>query len=183
MARAFIGVHVQSPLAVGQVLRRLQAMGGALRPCCADNLHLTLAFLGPTDEGRFDEIAEAVAESCVGCGPFMLELYGLGAFPSPQRPNNVWVGARDGHPLSRIVEGLRPRLNALGISTDQRPWRAHLTLARVKFKPPPQLAQLLRSHRETAFGAAEVREILLMTSELLPQGARHSVVRCVPLVG
>jgi RNA 2',3'-cyclic 3'-phosphodiesterase len=174
---------VEATPGIEEVLRRLEKMGSSLRSCAAENLHLTLAFLGETDEERFEKIAEAIEESCAGCGPFALELAGLGAFPSIQRPNNVWVGARDGHPLSQIVEKLRPRLNALGISTDERPWNVHLTLARVKFKPPAELGQMLRSHRETAFGSAGVGEILLMTSELLPEGARHSVARVVELKG
>lgn len=183
MPRAFIAVHVQPPAAVGEVLRRLEAMGSALRPCSAQDLHLTLAFLGETDESRFDDIAQAMSASCQHVPCFDLELAGLGAFPSPHRPNNVWIGAKDGHPLSQIVDDLRPRLNALGISTDDRPWRAHLTLARVKFKPPPQLAQLLRTHHSTAFGSSSVREILLMTSQLLPHGPRHAIARTVSLPG
>ena len=83
--------------------------------------HLTVKFFGPVPD--VDPLAEFVADSVLRREPFTLSLGGGGAFPNPRRASVLWLGTRQG---SEAFAAL-----AEPFSEDDRPFRAHLTLARV----------------------------------------------------
>jgi 2'-5' RNA ligase len=96
-----------------------------------DGLHLTLRFLGPTLEDRepptIAAMERAAAASAAGEG----SLAGSGAFPRHGRPRTLWVGVSEGADhLAGIAETLGGALAEAGWPRDDRPFRAHLTLAR-----------------------------------------------------
>ncbi len=90
-----------------------------------ENLHLTLAFLGETENLAG---ARRGAERLPG-GPFPLRLQGAGSF----RQNGgrlFWAGVRQSRPLQSLQEKLAQNLRAEGFRLEERPFRPHLTLAR-----------------------------------------------------
>lgn len=183
MARAFIAARVPPPPLLADVMRRIAGMAQgnkAIKATKAQNLHITLRFLGDTDPPYFAPIAEALRASAV-MEPFDLCITGLGAFPHAGRPSVIWAGVRGDEPLRLIVDDLNPRIDALGFGGEQRAWRAHLTLARVKTRPPDELFEMLESMRETPFGIVPVRSLELMKSDLTPAGPVYSVVESVAL--
>lgn len=97
-----------------------------------DGLHLTLRFLGPTPEPRIAPTAAAVIDvASRASGPIELELGGVGAFPSGRRPRTLWVGLTVGvEPLERLAAEVEQVLETAGWPPVDRPFRAHLTLAR-----------------------------------------------------
>jgi 2'-5' RNA ligase len=97
-----------------------------------DGLHLTLRFLGPTPEGRVEPTAAAVrAVAAAASGPIDLELGGAGTFPLHGRPRTLWIGiARGAEALAQLAAELEAALAVAGWDRDDRPFRAHLTLAR-----------------------------------------------------
>jgi RNA 2',3'-cyclic 3'-phosphodiesterase len=96
-----------------------------------DGLHLTLRFLGPTAEGAITDIAAAVDRTARRIAPFDVVVGGAGAFPSVQRPRALWLGVDDGGPdLAAAASALDDELAALGWPRTDRPFQAHLTLAR-----------------------------------------------------
>jgi 2'-5' RNA ligase len=96
-----------------------------------DGLHLTLRFLGPTLDERIPAIEEAMRAAAAATAPFPVALAGGGAFPGPTRPRVLWVGvARGGEQLAELARRLEDGLVAAGWDRDERPFRAHLTLAR-----------------------------------------------------
>lgn len=84
-----------------------------------------MQFLGAVSD--VDAVAEFVADSVRAREPFVLSLGGGGAFPSPRRASVLWLGVRQG---SALLTDLAENLASL--AAEQRPYRAHLTLARVK---------------------------------------------------
>lgn len=99
------------------------ALAPGLRWARTDQLHFTLQFLGPvSDPGG---VAEFVAESVRRREPFTLSLGGGGAFPEPRRARVLWLGVREG---SAALTSLAESLSSL--SPEDRPHRAHVTLAR-----------------------------------------------------
>lgn len=96
-----------------------------------DGLHVTLRFLGPTPESRVSVLADALSEAADGVPPFRLELVGAGGFPAAGRPRTIWLGIDAGQAeLRTLAHHLASALAARGWGPDDRPFRAHLTLAR-----------------------------------------------------
>jgi 2'-5' RNA ligase len=96
-----------------------------------DGLHITLRFLGPTLEDRIDSLAAALRRASAGGEPFAVTIGGAGAFPPTGRPRTLWLGVREGADELAALNGrLDEALVEAGWAHEERPFRAHLTLAR-----------------------------------------------------
>ena len=179
--RVFIAVTVPCGDPLAAVLRDLGRLGRAVKPVGPQNLHVTLRFLGNIDRDQADDAAEAIRMAATGRAPFACEMVGLGAFPTPRRPSVVWVGLENAAPLINIAQNLAEALDAAGMPGDGKPFHPHLTIARIKARPPAALGQLLESHRQTRFDGVTVGKIDLMESTLHPDGARYSVLDSIAL--
>jgi 2'-5' RNA ligase len=101
-----------------------------------DGLHLTLRFLGATPDMRQQELAGALEATTAGVEPFEISLSGAGAFPNPSQPRVLWIGIAQGAPRLGVLAGrLEGELQRLGWPPDDRPFQAHLTLARTDGVP------------------------------------------------
>ena len=123
-----------------------------------DGLHVTLRFLGPTPEERIAELGAIVDDAAASVAPFRVSIRGSGAFPSPRRPRTLWLGIDDGaETLAAVARRFDELLGKAGWPTDDRPVRAHLTLARADGRREgPAVAVLLAAHSvgfETQFPA------------------------------
>lgn len=100
-----------------------------------EGLHLTVRFLGPTDDPRIDEagsaVREAAAELARETGPFRVRIAGAGAFPDAHHPRTLWLAITDGvEQLGRAAATVDAALVRAGWPAEARPFRPHLTLAR-----------------------------------------------------
>jgi len=113
--------------------RRLDAAAPPrLRWTRPEQRHLTLQFLGPVADSAVESLTESVAESVRRVPPFTVALGGAGAFPSARRASVVWVGVATGtEELGELAGAITAATAPLGFATEDRPFRAHLTLARV----------------------------------------------------
>ena len=144
--------------------------GVRARPVPAENLHLTLAFLGPTAAAR--RLCAEAAAARLRLPGFRLVLDEAGFFA---RAGVVWLGCRQAPaPLLELVQGLRTGLADCGFAPDTRPYRAHVTVGRKlrgrpRLAPPPPLAW-------------EVRDFVLVRSRTRPDGAAYEVLTRWPLL-
>lgn len=121
---------------VAQVVERVRARGlptGAhdVRWVRLDGLHLTLRFLGPTPDERILPTEAAVRRAAASIDPIDAALAGAGTFPPGGRPRALWIGIDDGaDALGVLAASVSRELAAAGWPVDDRPFRAHLTLAR-----------------------------------------------------
>ena len=96
-----------------------------------DGLHLTLRFLGPTPEASVPIVAEAVRRVASTQDPFEVRIDGGGSFPNPRRPRTLWLAVTHGTAeLGSLARAVDRELVAAGWPSDDRPFRAHLTVAR-----------------------------------------------------
>jgi RNA 2',3'-cyclic 3'-phosphodiesterase len=101
-----------------------------------DSLHLTLRFLGPTHEDGVEPAAAATRSAAVACEPFDISIGRAGAFPSAGRPRALWLDVRAGEPeLARLAAAVDRALRDVGWQLEEKPFRAHLTLARADGVP------------------------------------------------
>ncbi len=124
-ARAELG-HVAALLA-------RQVPGRSVRWVKPDLIHLTLRFLGDTAVSQLPLITHALDQAAAKHAPFSLRLNALGCFPNRKRPRVIWVGL-DGEmaPARALKRGIDEVLQPMGWARENRPFRAHLTLGRVK---------------------------------------------------
>src|SRR6266704_6979700 len=98
MPRAFVALCLDAGTreAVSAEIERLRPLSRVVAWVPAENLHLTLKFLGEQTDARLHEVIAALEEATAGRGPFSLTLHGVGAFPGMDRPRILWVGVAEG---------------------------------------------------------------------------------------
>ena len=135
--RLFVAIPIPSPVR-DAVTALVDGVRGASDPAVRDvrwvrldGLHLTIRFLGPTDEEHVADVAAAVDRTAGRRPPFDVVIAGGGAFPSVARPRALWLGVAEGATdLGATATALDDALADVGWTRDDRPYRAHLTLAR-----------------------------------------------------
>lgn len=144
-----------------------------------ENLHFTLHFFGEVEPDLVPELMEHL-EACRQLSPPLdLRTGGLSFLPSMRVPRILHIEA-DIEPKPRLlslVSELRAIAEKFGAETDHRPWKAHLTLARLKENHVPRLSELPPPPRLSA----RLEFFALMASTLERSGARYSVVGEFPL--
>jgi 2'-5' RNA ligase len=88
----------------------------------------------------------------------------------------VWVGLRgDDQALISLQKSVEDALAPLGFEPEDRPFRAHLTLGRVKGRQHLRALQdALLTHQGFESEVFDVTELVLYKSDLLPDGARYT---------
>ena len=135
--RAFIAIRLTQPVehALADIAHTLALTvpSGGVRWVRTEQIHLTLRFLGDTPTAKLDAIGKAMDAAVSGALPFSLHLSGVGAFPDRRRPRVIWAGL-DGevNRLHALKSALDAQLTLLGLPPEDKPFRAHLTLGRVK---------------------------------------------------
>lgn len=151
----------------------------------AENLHVTLAFLGQTPDDRLGEVTEAAADAAKRVSRFPL-VFGLpGRFPERGRPRVVWLGIAEGaQSVLALGEGVYAGLRNRGVRFDDRPLAPHLTLARVAEDATAAEAKTVAAALEdlpSANLAFDVSGIAVVQSVLSPKGPRYTALATVPL--
>jgi len=140
-----------------------------------EGLHLTLHFLGYLDERKIEEV-KSMTEGLSGkFGRMDFSLNRLDSFPNLARPRIIFLEAKQAgdQTVFDLQELLGLELIKLKIDIDDRPWRSHLTLGRVKL--PDQVLRLQQDLKILPLDFS-VSSFELMESELTPAGARYKEV-------
>lgn len=131
--------------------------------------HLTLAFLGEVGEAETRLAMAAMDDACAGMGPIPLAARGLGTF-GRLRDATLWLGIEPSDELTSLAARLREGLAARGLAFDDKPFLAHVTLARRVRMPRGALPDL-------AFPLPdEATRVTLFRSYLEPGGARYKAL-------
>jgi len=179
--RAFIAVEVTPGQEALQAWERARNTGADLKLVDPRQTHITLQFLGDIDEAQVGSIGSAMDAATSGVGPFTVALKGLGVFPKPSYIKVLWMGMEGAEPLVDISKRLSEGLAPLGFRPD-KPFSPHLTIARLRSgRKSKEVATLVESHGDTAFGEFTVDRIVLKKSVLTPKGPIYSDVRESPL--
>ncbi len=176
--RLFVSVSVPVTDTMRGTLDELASAGG-IRTEKADKIHITLCFLGDTDERRIPELRDRLRETLSSEHRFTIRLKGIGAFPDIKRPRVVWIGI-ESDVLVRVAGLVRGVVESCRLDHDRKPFSPHVTVGRVNGRA--DIRGAAESHRDTVYAEFEADSILLMASELLPTGAKHTVVERFPLL-
>jgi 2'-5' RNA ligase len=144
-----------------------------------ENMHVTLLFLGEVEDRTLPAVCRVVADVAAARAPFEMGVERAGCFPNPRRPKTLWVGIGDGlQELVALHDALEPPLLDLGCyRREERHYTPHITLGRVKGdNGAEQLATALARRSDWQGGRVGVREVLVMSSELRPEGPTYTVL-------
>ena len=140
-----------------------------------DNLHLTLKFLGDVPVADISRVSDAVASATKSAPSFELTFSDCGTFPPHGRPSVLWIGAQASG-LQALHAAIEEELAQAGFPRESRPFRPHLTIARLRqSQGARQLADL---HKIMGFAPIDfdVSEVVVFKSELLTQGSKHTAI-------
>ena len=130
-------------------------------------LHITVKFAGSIDEQQlkvFSEQIEAAAKLLV---PFRLKITRAGAFLKRRGTSVLWLG-------TEVVTATEDPFAVLAASSEKRPFKPHLTIARIK--DTRNARDLIEKHKASEFESAafQVDELVVYESTLLPTGSVYT---------
>jgi 2'-5' RNA ligase len=184
--RTFIGVDIgkairDRALALQNTLAQASSEVKWVEP---ENLHVTLLFLGEVDDREIPDVCRVVAEEARQHAAFTMSVEKAGCFPNPRRPRILWVGVGAGQEeLRSLHDALESPLLDLGCyRREERKYTPHITLGRVRSeRPGDQLASALAKQASWRGGEIEVKELLVLSSELTPKGPVYTILSRAPL--
>jgi 2'-5' RNA ligase len=198
--RLFIAVELPEEVRrkIANLIKELKETGAGVKWVEADNLHITLKFLGWVEDQRLEDLESWVVKAVTKTGGFKAKFEGTGAFPPGKNPRVLWVGINEGgKELKKIADSLEGTLARGGYRSEEREFSAHLTLGRVKDKAPRQdcdelsrvargegvdkLIEKIEQHRDASFGEAWIDSIAIMKSTLTPKGPVYDKIKEVKL--
>jgi 2'-5' RNA ligase len=178
-----LGDHVQDTL--DQATTSLRAEAPELAWVDRQKRHLTLKFLGDVADDALPRLAEAADGAAARHGPLEMSIHEIGAFPNFRRARVVWIGVEQERRLELLHHDLELACESAGFEVEGRPFRPHITLARVRSAlPVDRLKTLARTARAVRVRATVlVERIILFESILAPSGARYRCVHSATLGG
>ena len=184
--RTFIALEPSAELRtrLARLCRELQPLFPGVRWSRMDNIHLTLRFLGEIDASDLEPLIQAVSDVAAKASRPALRAGRAGWFGSPREPRVVWLGLQDNKELEALAGAIETSLLAAGFGAADKPFKAHLTLARPKkaLPRPVDRAALERLTGED-WPLWEPRQVLIIKSTLLPEGPRYETLAALPIGG
>ncbi len=186
--RTFIAVEV--PKGPSDQLGRLQRSLGPEAPnvrwVAPEHFHITLAFLGDVPHNDIAPLCRAVGDAVAPFDRFELRLEGLGAFPSPQKPRVIWVGAigPGADALVKLQRAVADAVNAAGHPPDER-FHPHVTIGRPKpgRGKPTDLAPMMPRYQTWSPGSLRVVEVVTFSSTQTAEGPIYAPLARAKLRG
>ena len=175
--RLFIAIEIPDDLK--KMIGRLRVEIPGARWVQAEQIHLTLAFLGEVDEPTFELLSEELGR--VKVPEFRLCFSDVGCFPDRHRPRVLWIGLEPQPRLQALAAMVREAVRSCGIHQEERPFSPHITLARLKLPHSREADAFLDQPHKQKLPPFLVREFTLFQSRLTAQGAVHIPLTNYPL--
>jgi RNA 2',3'-cyclic 3'-phosphodiesterase len=177
--RAFLAI--EPPEDILQKISGLQEklkreIGGRISWTRPQGQHLTLKFFGDISREDVSNICVAVQKRIVSESPLNLKIEKTGVFPDARRPRVLWCGINgDAERLSAFQKKLDGDFANIGFPAEDRPFRAHLTLARIKDpRDLTGMSEALKKYGTFTAGEFTCKELFLFQSKLSGQGAVYT---------
>lgn len=151
----------------------------------AQNMHLTLKFIGNIAASHLDFLKQMLTQSVNSQRQFDLQVGGIGSFPNLKRPRVLWVGIHAPADLTSLQKNVEAGAVRLGYEKEERAFSPHLTLGRVRQNVSAADLQRIRSALENTqigrIGTATIEAVHLYKSDLHADGSIYTKLLSVPL--
>ena len=175
--RCFIALEIPRDIkaSLSFMLDRLKKSGADIKWLADDNIHLTLKFLGNTEDALIEPLKKSLSKKISFYNQFYITITGTGSFPDKRHPRVIWAGIQEPSLLKRLQKEVEDVTAELGFPAEKKEFSPHLTLGRVRSqRRVVEALKILDEFATYKFGEAEINSIVLMKSELKPGGAQHT---------
>lgn len=180
--RGFISLDIDSNSEIRKFREGLEKTGAPLKMVDLDKIHITVKFLGDTEEEKIDKISNVVKKVLENREPFTIDIKGAGAFPHLDYMKVVWIGIEDEPKLNEMAHRVEEELVPHGFPRDDKGFSPHITVARVKGgKNKDRLRRVIENYEDYYFGSQEVTKLKLKKSILSKGGPEYHTLKEMPL--
>ncbi len=182
--RLFIAIEIPPDIksAIAALQQQLKSTHADVRWETQEQFHITLKFLGRTDEAKLQAMFDSLQSVAQKFSMFSVKYSSLGCFPNRHNPRIIWVGADD-NPMTLIpfAEAIDSSMTALGFDKEEKKFHPHATIGRVK--STLSIRDLLRRMESLTFESqpTQVSQIVLIKSELKQSGSVYTRIKTFPL--
>lgn len=177
MLRLFAAIAVPWDIAQGLAAHQTGLNGARWRN--AEQLHITLRFVGDVPENRADDLDAEL--STIADAPFSLELTGAGHFGEALDIHAIWAGVAESAALTRLQKHCESAARRAGLAADTRLYRPHVTLAYLKRPDPGAVMDWEAANNLLHSPAFEVRRFGLYSSHQTRDGSAYRLEADYPL--
>lgn len=186
MARLFLAIPLPDDVRerAAAFVAELKTGGARASFVPAENLHYTLKFLGEIVAPHIADVEREARAIAATVPSFTVQVAGAGAFPGLSSARVVWIGGTaDSDGPDRLAAGFEDLGPRFGVAAEQRPFRLHMTVARIRrgLQAPRALGDLLRAHASIELGAFECDNVALYESRLGHGPPRYHRRAALPL--
>ncbi len=176
--RLFVAIDVPSEWKrlLGEVQSSIGWLGKGVKWVSAETMHLTLKFIGETDESVLPALTRTLNECGHRFDPFVMQLRGTGVFPNRNKPRVFWAGLKTDGTLMDLQQSIDDKTAELGFESDANPFKPHLTLARIKEPIGKERITDAFLNYKIESEPITVNRVALVRSFLQPDGARYEEV-------
>lgn len=186
--RCFVAIEIPPTiqLAVRQSTANLQKeLGRLVRWTPAENIHLTLKFLGDISRAQVDNLSRMLPAEAGRIPAFDLHAQGFGSFPNFKMARILWVGAQAETGLDALYKAIESVGARLGFPSESRTPSPHLTIGRVNqeasYADRNKIRRALEATKIDLLGTARVDSVHLFKSDLKPGGSVYTKLFSAPL--
>jgi RNA 2',3'-cyclic 3'-phosphodiesterase len=190
LLRAFIALEIPAKIQkeIHQATSKIRSeIGSLIRWVPAENLHLTLKFLGDISPAHVEFLTQMLRAEADSHRCFDMHFTGLGSFPNLKRPRVIYIGIQAPAELNALQHAVESGADKLGYRSEERGFSPHLTLGRVKHasqmaaSDQQKIQHALEQTKIDSLGTARVDYIHLYKSDLKPTGSVYAKLFSAPL--
>lgn len=181
MNKLFIALPVEQKV-IDNVFNTIlkEKNSGLIRWEKKENIHITLKFIGDTNEIITDEIIKVLDKIAISYSSFNLTTEKFGAFYRNKKPAILWLGFYENNTLNKLQNDIENNLELIGIKKEERKFHSHVTLLRVKNERDEEVTKniLTKKIEEIEY---KINEFYLIKSILTPQGSIYKKLKTFKL--
>ena len=178
MPRLFVALELPDP--VRERLALVQGGVPGARWVLPESLHLTLRFIGEVDEHAAADLDAQLGR--ISASGFDLRIADVGSFGPDRSPTVIWAGAPRCDALQHLRDKVDRAVVAAGLSADDRRFKPHVTLARMRNSRRDRVHRWLSDNAFLSTAPFPIDRFVLFRSHLNRDGAVYETLAEYPLI-
>jgi RNA 2',3'-cyclic 3'-phosphodiesterase len=176
MKRIFIAIKVNPGETFSELIStfRSDLRNDNIKWINPENIHITLVFLGNTEENLIKDIGSMLEKICKNSGVFDLVIRGTGVFRNINDPRIIWTNIDHSEKLLMIADKILSGLTQMNIKLEDKPFKPHITIGRIKhLNNKDTFRKLTEKYQTVELQKIHVSEVILYESILLEHGPKY----------